>query len=308
MNGYVCVVGAVNIDIFGTPYSELKEYDSNPGKISTSLGGVGRNIAENLSRMGIKVELISVLGKDNNAKAIVENSRKLNIGLSYSEMMENENTSTYLCINNVKGEMQVALSDMKIYENMTPNFLSKRLNIINKSKACIVDTNIPSLSLKYLMSNVEVPIFLDTVSTTKTEKIKDFIHNVHAIKANIYEAEILSGVVIKSEEDYEIATNNILQKGVKEIYLTLGAKGVYYTDGVDFGKLPVISKEIVNSTGAGDSFLAGVVWGYLNNMGLVSSAQAGLAASYITVNSPKTVSESMTENHLKQVIKKIGGI
>lgn len=303
MNHYVCVIGAVNIDIFGTPYSLLKAHDSNPGKIFTSLGGVGRNIAENLGRMGIKVELISVLGKDNYAKNVVENSSNFNIGTSHCEILENENTSTYLCINNEKGEMQLALSDMGIYENLSPDFLNKRLSIINNSKACVIDTNIPSLSLKFIMDNVKVPIFLDTVSTTKTEKVKDFIHNIYALKPNIYEAEILSGMSIKTEDDYKIATKIILDKGVKEIYLTLGAKGVYYTDGKTFGKLPAISEAIVNTTGAGDSFLAGVIWAYLNNYDILLRSQTGLAASYITSNSDKTVSENMSEEYLKQIIK-----
>lgn len=305
MEIFVCVVGAVNIDIVGTPYTKLKEHDSNPGKLSKSLGGVGRNIAENLGRIGIQVELISVLGKDSYSKDIEENCKKFNIGTSYSEIIDNESTSTYLCINNEKGEMQLALSDMEIYENMTPSFLSKRIDVINSSRACIIDTNIPSLSLKYLMENVKVPIFLDTVSTKKTEKVKDFIHNIYAIKPNIYEAEILSGMSIKSDSDYRIATEIILNKGIKEIYMTLGADGVYYTNGKSSGKLPVTAQEIVNTTGAGDAFLAGVVWAYLNDMDILSRTKAGLAASYITIGSPNTVSEEISESKLKQIIKKM---
>ncbi|WFA09972.1 carbohydrate kinase family protein [Tissierella sp. Yu-01] len=303
MNNYVCVIGGANIDIIGTPYSRLNEHDSNPGRLSTTLGGVGRNIAENLSKMGVQVEFISVFGNDNYAREIEENCNELNIGLEHSEIIEKENTSTYLCINNEKGEMQLAISDMGIYEYMTPFFLSSRLHIINNAQACVIDTNIPSVSLDYLMDNVRVPIFVDTVSKKKTEKIKDFIHNIYAIKPNIYEAEILSGMSIKSEDDYKLATEIILDKGVKEIYMSLGSEGVYYTDGKSFGKLPVISDKIVNTTGAGDSFLAGVVWAYLNEMDILSCTKAGLAASYITINSPKTVSENISEEKIKQIIE-----
>lgn len=303
MNNYVCVIGGANIDIIGTPYSRLNEHDSNPGKLSTTLGGVGRNIAENLSRMGIKVEFISVLGNDSYAKEIEENCRELNIGLEHSDIVERENTSTYLCINNEKGEMQLAISDMGIYEYMTPFFLSSRLHIINSAKACVIDTNIPSVSLDYLMDNVRVPIFLDTVSTKKTEKIKGFIHNIYAIKPNIYEAEILSGMIIKSDDDYKTATEKILKKGVKEIYMSLGSEGVYYTNGTSFGRLSVSADKIVNTTGAGDSFLAGVVWAYINDMDIISCTKAGLAASYITINSPKTVSENISEENMKNIIE-----
>ena len=57
-NKYVCVIGGANIDIIGTPKAGLSKNDSSPGKISKSLGGVARNIAENLSKLDIKVELI----------------------------------------------------------------------------------------------------------------------------------------------------------------------------------------------------------------------------------------------------------
>lgn len=302
MSEYVCVVGGVNIDITGTPATGLKPNDSNPGKITTSLGGVGRNIAENLSRMDVKIELITVLGDDSYSVEIKNSCKELNIGLSHSKVIQNENTSTYLCITDDNGEMQLAISDMEVYKYVTPQFLEDRLEIINNSKACVVDTNIPQDSLEYLMDNCVAPIFLDTVSIKKTEKIKNSIHNIHTLKPNILEAEILSNIRIESEEDLEAATRVILDKGVKRIFVSLGAKGVYFTDGVLHGKLPSITKDIVNTTGAGDSFLAAVVWAYLNDFDLEKSAKAGLAASNICIKSSKTVSTDISVKNIENLI------
>ena len=303
MKDYVCVVGGANIDISGTTFSYLNYHDSNPGKINTSLGGVGRNIAENLSRMGVNVEFISVFGNDNYSRDIKESCDKLNISLNYSETILNERTSTYLCINDEHGEMQLAVSDMDIYDNVTSSFLENRLHIINASRALIVDTNIPKNSLDYLMGNTKVPIFIDTVSTKKTEKIKDSIHNVYALKPNINEVEILSGIKIIDEDDLKEATDIILKKGVKQIYVSLGSDGVYYTDGINKNKLPTITDTIVNTTGAGDSFLAGVVWAFLQDYTIEMCAKAGLSASNICVKSLNTVSEEMSEEYIKYLIK-----
>ena len=78
----VYVIGGVNMDIAGTPAAELRGGDSNPGRVTLSPGGVGRNIAENLSRLGRRVSLITVLGDDAYAGAIREHCRNVGIDLS----------------------------------------------------------------------------------------------------------------------------------------------------------------------------------------------------------------------------------
>ena len=300
---YVTIVGAVNIDIIGRPKKVLNPNDSNPGKTILALGGVARNITENLSRLGVATKFITVLGNDAYATEIINSCRELDINLDHSLIMEGERTSTYLCINDKDGEMEVAISDMEIYRHLTPSYLKGKLEIINKGLACIIDTNIPKDSLVFLMDNCKVPIFLDTVSTSKTNMIKDSLRNIHTLKPNIMEAEILSGMKIQTEEDFHIATDIILKKGVKRIFMTLGPQGVFYTDGINKGIIPPIPTEIINVTGAGDSFMAAVTWAYLNNLNIKESAQAGLAASYICVRSSITVSQDMSAEKIKNSMK-----
>lgn len=302
MNKYVTVIGGANIDIMGTPFKELNLNDSNPGNTTLALGGVARNIAENLSRLGVKNEFITVLGNDSNAREIKNSCKELNIGLDHSLVMPNERTSTYLSINDPSGEMQLAISDMEIYQYITPSYLQEKLDLINGAKACVLDTNISLDSLIYLMDNCKVPIFLDTVSISKTEKIKDFIHNIHTLKPNIFEAEILSSMKINNDDDLEIATDIILKKGVKNLFVSLGEKGVYYSDGENKGKVPILKTSMVNTTGAGDSFLAAVVWAYLQKFDIEKSAKAGTIASSICISSALTVSNEISaENIMKNL-------
>lgn len=300
---YVTVIGGANIDITGTPYYKLNSNDSNPGKTTLSLGGVARNIAENLSRMGVNIEFITVLGNDSHSYEIKESCKELHISLEHSLIMPDERTSTYLCITNESGEMQLAISDMEIYKYITPSYLEGKLEVINGGAACIIDTNIPQESLEYLMDNSKAPIFLDTVSTKKTEKIKDSIHNIHTLKPNIIEAEILSNMNIITQEDLEKATDIILRKGIKRLFVSLGAKGVYYTDGITKGNILPIETEVVNTTGAGDSYIAAVVWAYLKDFDLEKSAKAGLVASYICVRSNLTVSEDISAEKIESIMK-----
>lgn len=300
---YVCVIGGANVDISGTPNSYLSKNDSAPGKVSKSLGGVARNIAENLSKLGVRVEFITVLASDNYSNEIQINCRDNNISILNSQILPYGRTSTYVCINNEKGEMQYAVSDMEIYENLTPDYLSQKLNIINNATACVIDTNIPERSIEYIMDNCRCPIFLDTVSTKKTEKICNKLRNIYAIKSNINEAEIISGITIKSDEDLDLIADKLVSRGIENLFITLGEKGVYYSNRNIRGMISACKNiDIVSTTGAGDTFVAALVWAYINNYDIKCAAKAGIAAASICVGSKNTVSQEISSEKIVDII------
>lgn len=252
---YITIVGGANIDIIGLPYKELRLNDSNPGKTTISFGGVGRNIGENLSRLGIDTRLITVLGDDIYGRLIVEEGKKIGLDMSQSLILKDEYTSTYIAILDETGEMNVALSSMDNFDKMTISFIQKKKEIIENSTLCIVDTNIPIKVLEYMVTNFKVDFFLDTVSTTKAEKIKDILGYFHTIKPNKLEAEILSGMEIVDEEDIKKVANHFIDQGVKRVFITLGEEGVYYFDSQNEMHLKSPKIKTINATGAGDAFL-----------------------------------------------------
>lgn len=298
---YVCVIGGANVDISGTPDVALSHADSAPGRILTSFGGVGRNIAENLKKLQVKVELITAFG--NNFHELYDDCLFKGIGVSHSVFSEKVKTSMYLCINNKEGEMCLAVSDMEVCNLITPDYISTKMALINGAEACVIDTNIPEDTIDFLLSNCKSKIFLDTVSTKKTMKIKDNLRHVFAIKSNILETEILSGQKISSMDDVRLAAKKILKLGIENIFVSMGKDGVYYSDGVNCGVVDCVKTDVVNTTGAGDSFMSAIVWANLNNVGIKSAAKAGIAASSICVRSSKTVGDDLNEDALKFFIE-----
>ena len=113
---YVVVIGAANIDIGGTPYKELIKADSNPGVINISYGGVGRNIAENLSRLGVNTVLIAAVGCDDLGEGLVNHCKAAGIDTDYILRDNKNNSSLYLYINDLNNDMAIALSDVNIAE------------------------------------------------------------------------------------------------------------------------------------------------------------------------------------------------
>ena len=95
---YAVVVGGVNVDIGGRSYAKLVAADSNPGRVSISLGGVGRNIAHNMALMGLDVKLLTAMGDDIYGSRIAASCTELGIDASHALRVPDCATSTYLSL------------------------------------------------------------------------------------------------------------------------------------------------------------------------------------------------------------------
>ena len=296
---YVVVVGGVNMDIGGISHAQLVSADSNPGRVRISLGGVGRNIAHNMALMGLDVRMVTVLGGDFYAQKIVSTCGEMGIDISRSLRVADAITSTYLFISGPDGDMKLAISDMDIYSHLTPAFLASKLSLFNNAKLLVVDTNIPAESIAWLVEHVEVPVFADPVSTAKAEKLRPVLGKLHTIKPNRIEAELLSGVPITDERSLRRAANVLLKTGLRQVFISLGAGGVFAANQDRGLHLPSIPGSMVNATGCGDAFMAALAWAYMEGMDLEHSAYAGLAASSIALEGSETINPEMSVDAIK---------
>lgn len=302
---YITIVGGANIDIIGRPYEKLRMKDSNPGKTTITLGGVGRNIGENLARLGIDTKLITVLGDDLYGRLILEKGNEIGLDISESLILKNRGTSTYLAILDEKGDMNLALSSMDILNQMDIPFIKEKKDLIESSSLCIVDTNLPKEVLEYMVSSFKVDFFLDTVSTRKAEKVKDILGYFHTIKPNRLEAEVLSDIRITDKRSLRKAASFFLDMGVKRVIITLGEEGVYYLDDEEeiFIRSPKIS--VVNATGAGDAFMAGLAYAYFNGLDIEKSIKIAMGASFVTLENENTINPDIGIEKIERRIKEL---
>jgi len=91
----VTVFGAANTDLVGFPETGLVFSDSNKGRIKMLPGGVGRNIAENLSRLGQNVSLVSVLGDDVFKDFLLRQAAEARIDMSEAVVLEGQSSAPY---------------------------------------------------------------------------------------------------------------------------------------------------------------------------------------------------------------------
>lgn len=294
----VAVIGGANVDIGGFPQGTLIPGDSNPGKVRMSAGGVGRNIAENMARMGLQVELITALGEDANGRMLMEDCLRKGIGMEHAIRVPDMNTSVYLFIDDARGDMQYAINDMAIQAQITPENLAKRMDLLNGMDAVVMDANLPEDAILYIAENLRAPLFVDPVSVAKAGKLRRALKSIYCLKPNRIEAEHLAGMQIRDFVDAAEATRRLVQAGVQRVMLTMADQGAICADASSCIFLPNTVHSLVNTTGAGDAFTAALVWAHCEGLDLRQSGVAGMAAAGIALASLETVSSEMSRSLL----------
>lgn len=298
-NSYAVVVGGVNVDIGGKSHAPLVAADSNPGTVTISLGGVGRNIAHNMRLMGLDVRFLTAFGNDLNGQRVAASCTELGIDIRHALRPEGASTSTYLYLTDEKGEMALAVSDMAICDRITPEYLAANLNLLQGARVVVADANIPAESLSFLAENCTAPLFIDPVSTTKAEKLRPILSKIHTLKPNALEASLLSGIPMDAPDAVERAAEVLLEKGVKRLFISMGARGVFAADSTQRLALPTLPGKMVNTTGCGDAFTAALVWAHMDEADLRTAALAGLAAGSIAMESSETIHPAMSAEALR---------
>jgi len=301
----VYVIGGANIDISGKANASLKLKDSNPGKVALSFGGVARNIAENLARLGIPVIFISAFSDDLLSTSMLNHLNSLKVDTSESLIVKNATTATYLALLNQDFDMEVAISDTSILTKLDKNYLKPIIKKIKPKDILVIDTNLDVSALDFIFKNCKGKIFVDPISTAKTKKIKPYLNKIYSIKPNFFEAETLVSKKLSNEKDFVMAAKKIAQLGVNKTFISLGKMGAYgFVDGI--GKL-VKAKDvpIKSATGAGDAFMAGLVVSEIRNYDLNETLKYATGCALIALASESTVSNKITDQSVKRLMRGI---
>ncbi len=304
---YVLGIGAANVDIHGMSRAAIVMRDSNPGHLSTSAGGVTRNVMENLARMGMDSRMVSALGDDLFGELVRSESAAAGLDMSECITLPGVTSSAYVSILDERADMLVAMSDMRVLEHVTPELVRSKRGLILGAAAVVCDPCLPFETLESILDTAgNVPVCLDPVSTAYAHRAAPLAGRFYALKPNSLELGILAGMEIDSDESMERAAASLIERGTKCVAVSLGERGCYYADagGNRFYRALRPVSEMKNATGAGDAFLAGLVYGFANGMSPEGAVDCALAAGHIAVESDFTISREMSAEALRNVIEK----
>ena len=304
--GYAVVIGAANIDIGGTPYKPLIPGDSNPGVISMSYGGVGRNIAHNLAMLGVQVELVTAIGDDVLGKEMLAKCEKIGIDTCLSVVVPDASSSVYLFINDENGEMDLALSHVDIVRHITPEYIDSISDVINSAELVMTDCNLSRETLLRLKKICKVPLYMDTVSVSHADKIKGNLEGIDTIKPNLLEAEYLTDMKIENEYDCYEASKALIDQGIRRVFISVGPHGMLAADKDHAVMVDRYPTNVRCTTGAGDSAMAAIIWHSLINgdAELTGPAMAANAAASATISVDPTIHPELSSELIENIIKK----
>lgn len=286
---FVLLLGGANIDISASTTQPLVLSDSNPGRIRCAPGGVARNVAENLARLGNSTRLLTAVGDDLYGRSLLDATHEAGVDVSGSWMLAGEATTTYLSLHGPDGDMAVAVNDMGILESITPERLAPRASWIQQAAAMLVDCNLHAPALDWLCANHgATPIFVDAVSAFKCQRIRPWLAHVHLLKVNRLEAQALCDFAIHDDSDIERAAQCLHALGVEQVVISLGERGVYWSArNAGHGWHRALPCTVVNTTGAGDALMAGLVHAFVHQHGLPEAIPFALGCAAMTLASER---------------------
>lgn len=303
----VVCIGGSNIDRKIQVSEPIVFETSNPAKSSQSVGGVARNIAENLGRLSIDVSLISAVGDDYEGKWLLNETSKF-VDVQKTQIFENEQTGTYTALLDKTGEMVVALADMNIYDRLNEELILQQWGNIVKANYVLLDTNLPKKIIKKLITRCHaesVPLCIVPVSSPKVTRLPEDMTGVTLLILNKDEAEVLTNSTVVHDKDYINAARKLIDRGVKTVVITKGKQGLMYlTKSGETGKMHPEKINVKDVTGAGDSFAAGLLYGIVNGYAIHEACEIGMIVSSITLQSDQTVSPNLTESLIKEAYEK----
>lgn len=297
MAGRVVVMGGANLDVKAHSGRAAVARTSNPGSVARSAGGVGRNVAENLARLGSEVSLVATIGDDPAGAEVLATTEAA--GVDTSRVARGPlPTGTYVAVLDADGELLVAVSDMAATESIGPADVDAAAGLLATAELVVLDGNLVVATLGRaleLCATKGVPVVLDPVSVPKAKALEGLLSArtpLLALTPNLDELAALGG-----------SAESLHGKGVELVWTRLGAAGSRLSGPDGVVDVPLVeAPEVVDVTGAGDAMLAAFCHAVLAGASPAEAAAYGQAAAALTVASPHTVRPDLTDELVRSLL------
>ena len=254
----VCIGSALVDELFHATETMLM-HTTNNVTATKSAGGVSRNIAHNLALLNIPVQLITVFGNDAEGGWLKEICKKAEIQIDAAFTSSTPNAK-YTAIINTDGSMFTALLSNAALHHITPEYLEQHQSLLSTAAYLLVDANISVDTVNWLVkfsNRSGIPLIVEPVSVPPAKSVtKADLHGVYLITPNEEELPALCSSTATTVDEQ---INELLQRGIKNIWLHRGAKGSTLYTGTEVIQLDAPDAKIVDCTGAGDGSLSAFI-------------------------------------------------
>lgn len=264
-----------------------------------------RNVIEVLIKLNTNPFMITAIGKNDSFGAILKD-HLISLGLDTRGILYSKKNSTglYNCIINNENDLEYGIADMDIFNEITPKIIDGFENKIIPSSIVFMDCNLSIETMKKIGEICEIyktPLFVDPTSVPKSLKFVqgNLLKFITFLKPNEDELFAISNEILqKKTNSIEEGIKVILDKGVKNIILTRGEKGVVFANKNGIKKFEALKTKVVNTTGAGDNFCGGFIFGITRNHSIEESIMLGQRASRLAISTEHSVHPNLSDKVL----------
>jgi len=257
-----------------------------------AFGGVARNVAETLARLGVRVALIACVGADDAGAAILADARALGIDVSGCVITEDYPTPQYAAILDVHSELVMGASDMRAIEALPVE------RIVAPSDADVawtfVDCNLNAAALRAVIAARHAAghrIAVNTVSVAKATRLPADLGSIDLLFCNAVEAQAYLGA---GGWEPERLAQALHARGAHTTIMTLGDAGAIVTDASGHTHIATLPARVVDVTGAGDALIGGTIAAFQDGANAVDAVRAGMAVAALAVEAPVPVNPALT--------------
>jgi pseudouridine kinase len=292
----VLLVGGLNVDTLARTAAAPVAATSNPGSTTRSAGGVARNVADNLRRLGDACALVGAVGDDEAGQYLLASLA----GVDTSRVRRAERTGSYTAVLDDAGELVIGVADMAATESVRAEEVDAAG--VGGFDWLVLDGNLLPATVAGALAAARgpgVPVALDPVGVAKATRLGTLGSvDVHTFTPTRDELAAFTGT-----DDLTAGVAAAQAGGVQWVWLREGARGSRLFGPDRVHEVPAYRTDVVDVTGAGDAALAG----YLHALGAGASpaeaAEYGAAAAALTIASTDTVRPDLSDALVRRTLQ-----
>ncbi|XP_071278590.1 uncharacterized protein [Agelaius tricolor] len=287
------VIGGINVDFIAKAQNPeiLGGGQTNAGRVRQTFGGVGRNLADCLSRLGQAPLLLSAVGKDEHLESVLHYCHHMD--MSGVLQLEGESTATYCAVISSAGELSLGLGDMDIHQQITEQYVSQFKENLCQAPLVCIDGNVPLSTIQYVCQLAREHQLAELPS-----RLEDVVQAAVALACPLL-AHLQCVVVTLGAHGVLLCGRSLggsisLHPGAHKQAAAARLCAAHYP------AIPISREEIVNVSGAGDSLMAGILAGVLAKHDTGTCVRMGLLAASLSLRSYEPISPEISTSSVSQ--------
>ena len=286
----ILVIGATFVDIKGFPFDNYLPTGRNAGKVEYVHGGVARNVVEDIANVELRPTFLSIVDDTPMGDAVIKKLNNHKVNTDYV-LTRPDGMGTWLAVFDNNGDVAGSISKRPNMYPIAELLEEKGDEIFSQVPSVVLEVGLDKEIIKGTLSLAKkhnVKIFALVANMSIAAERRDLLQQFDCVICNQQEAGILflDDYEDKSPEEMrEILAERIVAANIPSMVVTMGGEGAVYANlQGETGVCPARKVQVKDTTGAGDSFCAGVAIGMTYGKTMAEAVEIGttLAASVIT--------------------------